>query len=609
MSAKPSVSSGGFLFKFYMRKLSIILAIVIVVAFEMYSCNNTKPATNNIHALVSIDIAVFQKHLSDTLLVYVSNKKPVEEIRKAFLDARNNYKQFEWAAEYFMPSTTRLVNGAPVPEIENEEHKVTDAEGLQVVESILFPEYDLNDSLELKRQIGLLIASCRKYDNYWSAIEIDSAQVFDAVKLEVFRIISLGISGYDNAIALNGINEAATALSACHKALSYFGPDKTLDSLFTKSIRYLQANPDFNQFNRMQFIRDYANLLTTSINRCQQQKNIDFVNDNRLLKPSAATLFDKDAFDMNAYISDTAFFFTKEKAFLGQKLFYDVTLSTNNGRSCASCHHPDKAFTDGVAKSAALISGSVKRNAPSLLNAALQPWQFYDMRATNLENQAEQVITHKDEMHGNLTASLQLLKKDSVYIRMFAMAYPGVTITEKHIQNALASYIRSLSKLNSRFDEYMRSNGAMLSPQEIDGFNIFMSKGKCGTCHFLPLFNGTLPPGFTKMDSEVLGVPANKNFHEIDSDSGRYLMYKVPPYLFSFKTTSVRNAALTAPYMHNGVFDTLEEVMSFYNNGGGVGSGLNLTTQTLPADSLKLSKTEIGSLITFIKSLNTQTVY
>ncbi len=145
----------------------------------------------------------------------------------------------------------------------------------------------------------------------------------------------------------------------------------------------------------------------------------------------------------------------------------------------------------------------------------------------------------------------------------------------------------------------------VLNKSEINGFNLFMGKAKCGTCHFMPLFSGAKPPRYYFIESEVIGVPAtiDKKKSTLDNDSGRYLITGSKIHLFSFKTPTLRNVALTAPYMHNGVFKTLEEVVDFYNNGGGKGIGIAPSNQSLPFDKLNLSVKEKKDIIAFMRSL------
>ncbi len=192
---------------------------------------------------------------------------------------------------------------------------------------------------------------------------------------------------------------------------------------------------------------------------------------------------------------------------------------------------------------------------------------------------------------------------------MFITAFPHEDknrIDTFEVMNAIGSYIRSLVLLNSRFDEYMRGRQSAMDSTEINGFNLFMGKARCATCHYMPLFNGSFPPRFNKSEVEVIGVPKSRSQNEIDPDMGRYDIVKVESVKHAFKISTVRNAARTAPYMHNGVYTTLEQVMDFYNKGGGAGLGIKLSNQTLPADKLNLTEKEISEVIAFIKSLDSK---
>jgi cytochrome c peroxidase len=135
------------------------------------------------------------------------------------------------------------------------------------------------------------------------------------------------------------------------------------------------------------------------------------------------------------------------------------------------------------------------------------------------------------------------------------------------------------------------------------GFNLYMSKAQCATCHFLPSFGGVKPP-FTGNEFEVIGVPGDKQYSRLSNDSGRYQQHLVPEMLHAFRTTTLRNTGFTAPYMHNGVFTNLAEVIDFYDGGGGAGHGLIVDNQTLSSDSLRLTQDEKYALEYFIRSLS-----
>ncbi len=379
---------------------------------------------------------------------------------------------------------------------------------------------------------------------------------------------------------------------------------------FDAAGRYLTANPDFNSFDRARFITDYANPLTTGISDLELQLKIHVIRYNRLLNQDAKTLFDTDAFNVNAYVPDYISFTSPDRIALGKRLFSDPALSATGTRSCQSCHQPARAFTDGLVKNTVLGNDALlPRNTPTLINAALQPAQFYDLRVNTLEDQSRTVVQNNAEMHGDMKLSVRRLWQDTMYRRLFDIAFPKkgrVGIDTLEVMHAIGSYVRSLVFLNSRFDDYMRGNRAALSGSEVRGFNLFMGKAKCGTCHYMPLFNGTFPPRYMKIETEVIGVPGNARRAVIDADPGRYAIVHTESFKHAFKTTTVRNAARTAPYMHNGVFSTLKQVLDFYNKGGGKGLGMDISNQTLPFDKLDLTPQESADIISFIHALDSK---
>jgi cytochrome c peroxidase len=544
-----------------------------------------------------------------------SGKADGRQLRQLFLRMRILYKRFEWAAEYFTGSTSRFVNGPPVEEIGFVGPLVQAfrPEGLQVIEALLFPRYDTTSRRQLLLELEKLTGRYDAYRAYYSNIPIANWQVFDASKLEVFRVLTLGITGFDDPLSLNSMEECAAALESLEAVLSPYakmGRDDTLVPLMDSAIAYLRRNKEFNSFDRASFITFFGNRLSSRITGLEKTLNVPEIRYNRLLRQDARTLFDSNAFDVNAFAPGPEYFLSKRKIALGKRLFADNALSGTGTRSCASCHQPARAFTDGLKTNTSIHGGMpLPRNTPTLINAALQASLFYDLRATTLEEQIEDVVSNKNEMHGNLITIARQLSGDSTYQRLFAEAFhqgKEAAIDTFEVANAIASYVRSLTRLNSRFDEYMAGDRKALSTQEIKGFNLFMGKARCATCHYMPLFNGTAPPKYFLSDAEVIGVPAMAGGDRIDPDSGWYNVVKIPAFLHAFKTPTVRNAGQTAPYMHNGVFRTLEEVMDFYNDGGGAGTGLAVPNQTLSEDSLHLSPAEIGDVIAFIKSLDSR---
>ncbi len=547
----------------------------------------------------------------DTLAV---SGAPDLSLQSAFLRTRLAYKRIEWAVEYFNPLLARRLNGPPVPEAEVDipadaspdevppRVLVVQPEGLQVVESLLYPSPGSRTALS--RQLSALRVSALQCRRSFAAIDPLEGQVFDAAKLEVFRVITLGITGFDAPLTLHSVPEADAALSSVQTALGCYSP--LITPAFSAATAYLRIHPDFNTFDRARFITAYANPLTRDITRLGADRHIPVIRYNRLLRQDAATLFDDNAFDADAYIPGPEDATTPAKIALGLRLFSDRRLSGSGTRSCATCHRPDKAFADGLTRDTVLGGTTLlARNTPTLLNAALQPALFYDLRAGTLEDQVADVLRSPLEMGGSVSAAAALLTQDTVYRKLFARVFArpaGAAVDTLEVMNALAAYVRSLVALNSRFDVYMRGDTAALSSLEVQGFNLFMGKARCGTCHYMPLFGGVFPPRFDRMETEVLGVPASPSGPALDSDAGRFGVLPEPFLLHAFKTTTVRNAARTAPYMHNGVFRTLEEVMTFYNNGGGAG----VSNKTLSGDSLHLTPAEVKAVIAFIGSTDSR---
>ena len=195
------------------------------------------------------------------------------------------------------------------------------------------------------------------------------------------------------------------------------------------------------------------------------------------------------------------------------------------------------------------------------------------------------------------------MKNIKKYLKKYLKATPQYeSVNLEHISSALILYYADLSSYYSPFDHAMNEKQPV-SKEVINGFNLFMSKAQCATCHFVPQFNGVKPP-YVGSEFEVIGTPTDTSFKTLSKDPGRYTINPSKETNAAFRTGSIRNAASTKPYMHNGVFNTLEVVIDFYDAGGGSGKGISISNQTLSSDSLKLTKKEKNDIIAFIKSLN-----
>lgn len=569
----------------------------------MIHCSTDENPIEQVSQQLAVDFATLDQ-LTDKKLLPLARTGDERTLQEAFKEVRIAYKKVEWFTEHYAPTTSRYLNGPPLPEIEVEETKKFEPGGLQVIEEDLYP-FDSQNRKKLIRDVEFLLSKIRHAQSIAESTQLTEANLLNASKLEVFRIIALGLSGFDTPLSNNLVPEAITALQTIEFNLAKVADNPEISKIVKDASDYLAKTRNVNDLDRMEFIIRFASPLSREIVRRQQELKIEPLKTELALYNRTETLFDKDIFNPDFFSKNIEASYTNKKVALGKALFSDPIVAGAN-RTCQSCHKPELAFTDGLTKSQAIIPGTfVKRNAPTLYYAGLQNAQFYDMRSPSLENQAMDVLANKDEMHASVEEAAIRLSKHAVYYQKFKEAFPTMEqeLKPRFVMMAIASYIRSLSPFSSRFDLHIRGEKQVMNREEIKGFNLFMGKGKCGTCHFMPLFNGTAPPAFTTTEAEVLGVPGAPDKQTIDPDSGRYHHNKIDELKFSFKTPTLRNIAKTAPYMHNGAFKTLEQVMTFYNNGGGSGIGIRLEHQTLSADKLDLSEPEQKAIIAFLNCL------
>ncbi|TDP02509.1 cytochrome-c peroxidase [Flavobacterium sp. 245] len=580
-----------------------IYGLLFLVLFA--SCGQ-KSKHQEINELFKADITLLIEKVAK-LKYSVQEDSTEAQIQRQFLEAHQSYKKVEMISEYYSPAVSKSINGPAISEFEENDKVTVPPEGFQVIEELVFPKYSKASKKELIQELGVLSANLVRLEKVSSSNELTDAHVFDAMRLEVYRIITLGITGFDSPVVFNSLPEAKVSLETIEKYYRVYienlnsKDSKQVLQILEKGKKYLKSNTNFNAFDRAYFIKEILNPLSRGLFKTQSALGIPLMKEQRGLKVTAQTLFDKDVFDAEAFSGFPDYKTTPEKIALGKKLFNDPILSGNYTRSCASCHHTDKAFTDGLERAVSLDGKSmIQRNTPTLANIAFQRVFFADSRVSYLEDQAVAVIKNENEMHGSLEKSVLAIKKNEVYVQSFKKAFPKGEINEFAIKNALGSYIRSLSHYDSKFDRVMQNKTAF-TPDEKAGFNLFAGKAKCATCHFIPLTNGTVPPNFDRSESEILGVP-NKN-KKLDGDLGKFVITQAAIHKNSFKTPTIRNIELTAPYMHNGIYKTLEEVIDFYNEGGGLGLGLEVPNQTLPEDKLNLTDKEKKQLIDFMKTL------
>lgn len=589
------------------RFRSILLLIAIVAAISTLTGCVSRQQGGGEAALKE-----WYRQEQDTLLrelllldSMVLSNRPVPRLQQQFSVARNRYKRVEGIVEYYFQGLSRRINGPALPDIKTEDNQVWPPHGFQVVEQYLYSPFPDSLRQALSNEVKLLETDLKFVQSNMEATAILPRHFYELVQHQLIRIGTLGITGFDAPLSQLSLTEADAALAGVAEMIKvYAGASDRQQSLVATARTYLAQNRDFNSFDRMVFLQRYLAPLGEALTPAQTDPA-----DTLFVKPfkgTVAMLLQGRGFDPDYYTTYAAARSNTAKVALGKQLFYDTRLSKSGSLSCASCHQPERFFTDGLAKAANKVhGGSLPRNTPTLLYAALQRDQFFDHRSTTLEDQVNEVMDNSEEFGMKASFAARQVSGNKQYRQSFRAAFGTDTVDGYQVRNALAAYLRTLSPFRSRFDDYMRGNKQAMTPEELQGFNLFAGKAKCATCHFIPLFNGTVPPWFTKSESEIIGVPAKPLWAHaaIDPDEGRYKWNQLEELRFAFKTPTVRNVAQTAPYMHNGVYRTLDEVVQFYHKGGGVGLGMDLPFQTLPFDSLQLNEREKKAIVAFMHTL------
>jgi cytochrome c peroxidase len=285
--------------------------------------------------------------------------------------------------------------------------------------------------------------------------------------------------------------------------------------------------------------------------------------------------------------------YSAEKAELGRLLYFDKRVSSDNSVSCASCHAPDKAFTDGQAVSTGIGGQKGGRSAPTVINRAYSTLQFWDGRAHSLEDQAKGPIANPIEMTSDKTAdgahaaTVKRLRAIPGYVQRFEKIFGTKEFTIDHVAKAIATFERLVYSGNAPYDRYIAGDKQALSEAQVRGMKLFFNKVACDSCHIG--FN------FTDGSYENVGIGMDKP----KPDLGRYEITKRDEEKGAFKTPTLREIEHTAPYMHDGSLKTLEAVVAHYNKGGIKNPWLDERIKPL-----NLSAQDQQDLVAFLKALS-----
>lgn len=292
--------------------------------------------------------------------------------------------------------------------------------------------------------------------------------------------------------------------------------------------------------------------------------------------------------------------YTPEQIDLGRLLFFDPLLSKDGSLSCASCHQPEKGFSDDLDRSIGITGEKVARSAPTLWNVGFLKKLFWDARAKSLKEQAVGPLFDPKEMGNTPQNLLATLNANQEYVRLFRQAFNSENpIDLSQVTTALSGFQASLISLNSRYDQYAHGYHEALSEQEIAGLNVFRSfVARCSECH--------QPPLFTNDEIAVIGTPEPEG---MPFDIGAEKTFNEYKLRGGFKVPTLRNITKTAPYMHSGKFDNLFDSIEFYSKGRG---------HAVPEDQTlylhwhiwepDLSKEEIDSIVAFLGALNDESL-
>ncbi|MGB5943353.1 MAG: cytochrome c peroxidase [Leeuwenhoekiella sp.] len=600
-----------------MRTTSKILIIWVLPFFFACAENKDKEIADASYQ-PGVDWTAAQNYYAGAMAAALSDLDSLQQlevsdslVKPLFAQLRTHFKKAEAFGAYLNPEIGHRANGPALPVYKEDTGKVVAPLGLQKLEETIYEEGSLNEQYlyELRILKGLLNNLKMNIEKR----ELTPQRFFTATHQQLLRIISLGISGFDTPVSQLGLAETQVSLKSLYDVYQMSiqaivrEKDESLDEKFggqiENAINFIGTNPDFETFDRYTFIRNYMNPITRS---WVQIRKTSGLWDGKSPKPfnfDAETFFDEDAWNVEYFKNITNRNASQEQIALGEKLFFEPKLSNGGSMACATCHIPEKGWADGLKVNKDNQGNDLDRNTPTVINSVYQKALFWDGRSKDLMSQISAVFTNEREFAGNVHEFSSEIVNDAAYLQSLRKAYNKKEVSNKEVIRALSSYIATLNGLNSKFDRNMRGEENTFTSEEKNGMNLFMGKALCATCHFMPLTNGTVPPFYAETEKEVIGVPETSANKILDDDRGFYWVFEDELHDGMFKTPTVRNAAITAPYMHNGVYETLDQVMDFYNQGGGAGLGFDLPHQTLPFDNLNLTREEQDAIVAFIQTM------
>ncbi|WP_051312774.1 cytochrome-c peroxidase [Sporocytophaga myxococcoides] len=611
--------------KNYLILLSISFIAFISISFKTCLLNESNYNSGYHHRLYE-----FKRDQSELLDLIrnsdLNSQANIDIVKDKINSCRVYLKKMDFWLRYLEPISYKKING-PLPvewetEVFEKFEKPYKREGAGLTLAALYLE---DPNIEKDSLLSLIQQS------YISSSVFSTDSIADGLKsyhhfflcnrlflLNLSTIYTTGFECPDTSLVVPELRTMLREVKRINQSFNESFPETPLGekylSLFDRMVEFSESqSSNYSEFDHFTFLKVYVNpLFAMNQGFIRNYKVVSKSYMDYSLNKNCNSIFSK-----SLYIGQNpkgVFMRVKEADALakidrvGKLLFYDPILSGNNKRSCASCHKPTEYFTDTILTTSLQFDRqtTLKRNSPSLINVEYNHLIMLDGKHISLQNQTKGVIENPHELGSNEKEVLQKLMSCKEYKNAFGglLKYTPQEkeITFDHIVSAVTFYYSKFSKYYSPFDESMNAD-IVLPVSAKQGFNLFMSKAQCATCHFVPLFNGVKPP-YTNSEFEVLGVPDVSSPMNLSMDKGRFEVHSANETNNAFRTGTVRNASHTGPYMHNGAFKNLREVIDFYDAGGGSGRGLDVPNQTLSSDSLHLSDAEKNKLIAFIFSLD-----
>lgn len=610
------------------RKIVTGLSLVVIAAWLLAFAQSSPDSYRAVYSRTITNLATSQEQLLYAIDKWKEDSVGKPAVVAALEKARTNMKRADFWLRYLEPLAYKKIN-SPLPvewetEVFEKFEQPYRREGAGLTLARLYLDEPGCNKDTLKRLVRQSLDATQifTHDSITSRIATYH-HFFLCNRLFLLNLAAIYTTGFecpDAAQVMPELEEMLAAANVIYGSYNESFPEQPLSpqymKLFAAMTGYVRTGThNRDSFDHYVFLKDYVNpLYVENQQMVLKYRVVSHSLQDYTLSKQATSIFDKQLYHgQNAKgvflrVDDSAVLADIDA--LGRQLFFDPILSGNNERSCASCHKPGHYFTDTSLATPERFgqNGMLARSAPSLTNVTHNHLLMADGKHYTMQHQARAVISNPEEMNCTEKDVLEKIlscKEYKTALKNLARYTPQEPeVSYEHVVSCITYFYGKYSNYTAPFDEAM-NGGLPISKAAQHGFNLFMGKAQCGTCHFVPMFNGVKPP-YVGSEFEVLGVPANPEYTELSKDTGRYGVHAAEETHRAFRTGTVRNAMRTAPYMHNGVFATMKQVIDFYDAGGGAGHGLTISNQTLSADSLHLTLNEKEDLIAFLETLTEQ---